>query len=105
VLSTGYITPQEQEALGRAGAAGDICSRFYDLVGRRIQLDLADRTISIDLDILKGLDYSIAVAGGAHKVPAILGALRGRFINVLITTEETARLLLEAANETVETAE
>lgn len=105
VLSTGYITPQEQEALGQAGAAGDICSRFYDLAGRRIQLDLADRTISIDLDILKGLDYSIAVAGGAHKVPAILGALRGRFINVLITTEETARLLLEAANETVEAEE
>ncbi len=36
----------------------------------------------------------IAVAGGPDKREAILGAMRGRYANVLITDEETAAALL-----------
>ena len=39
--------------------------------------------------------YVIAVAGGLQKLPAIRGALRGRFMNVLITDEDTALSLVE----------
>jgi DNA-binding transcriptional regulator LsrR (DeoR family) len=35
------------------------------------------------------------VAGGSHKVEAILGALRGGFLDVLVTNELTALRLLE----------
>jgi len=35
------------------------------------------------------------VAGGLHKVDAILGALRGGFLDVLVTNELTALRLLE----------
>jgi len=34
------------------------------------------------------------MAASRGKVPAILEALRGRYINVLITDEETAKILL-----------
>jgi len=34
------------------------------------------------------------MAASREKVHAILGALRGRYINVLITDEETAKILL-----------
>ena len=36
----------------------------------------------------------IAVAGGADKRAAILGAMHGRFANVLVTDEETASALV-----------
>lgn len=39
----------------------------------------------------------IAVAGGADKRAAILGAMRGRFANVLVTDEDTADALLSTA--------
>ena len=35
--------------------------------------------------------YVIAVAGGRAKVEAVRGALRGRFVNVLVTDEDCAR--------------
>ena len=36
----------------------------------------------------------VAVAGGGDKREAILGAMRGRFANVLVTDEDTAEALL-----------
>ncbi|WP_100488473.1 sugar-binding transcriptional regulator [Sporolactobacillus pectinivorans] len=77
------------------GVAGDICSRFYDINGAIIQTHLSDRTISIQLDKLRKARYAIGVAESVEKVPGIIGALRGHYMNVLITTEETATAILE----------
>ena len=41
----------------------------------------------------------MGIAAGREKVEAILGALRGRFLDVLITTEETAQSLLDSTPE------
>lgn len=85
--------------LKNSNAVGEICSRFYDIQGNIISSDLNDRTIGIELEMLRHLEYSIAVAEGQEKVPSILSALKGKFINVLITTEETARLIMELDNQ------
>jgi DNA-binding transcriptional regulator LsrR (DeoR family) len=37
----------------------------------------------------------VGVAGGFRKFTAILGALRGRFVNVLVTDRSTAERLLK----------
>jgi len=39
--------------------------------------------------------YSLGVAGGTNKSLAILGALRGKLINILITDFATASDILE----------
>ena len=44
---------------------------------------------------LKYIPKVVGVAGGLHKVPAILGALRGGFLDVLVTNELAAVRLLE----------
>jgi DNA-binding transcriptional regulator LsrR (DeoR family) len=41
------------------------------------------------------LDRVVGVAGGEEKVAAILGALRGGYLNVLITDSVTAQAVLE----------
>jgi DNA-binding transcriptional regulator LsrR (DeoR family) len=39
------------------------------------------------------MSHVVAVAGGPHRRLAILGALRQGFIKVLITDDETGRML------------
>lgn len=83
------------EELAAAGVVGEICSVFYDINGKVVTTGLTDKIIAIDLDKLRGLNYSIGIAASPEKVPAIYGALRGKLINVLISDEETAQLLLD----------
>ncbi len=44
--------------------------------------------------MLKNSENVIGVAGGEEKVPAIDAALKGGFIDTLITDEETAKSLV-----------
>lgn len=77
--------------------AGDVCSHFYDLNGDEIRTHITDRTISIPSEKLKRINYSIGVAESREKVPGIVGALNGHYVNVLITTKETAERILDRA--------
>ena len=67
---------------------------FYDIQGNPVTTEFHDRIIAVELERLRALPYSIGMAASREKVPAILGALRGHYINVLITDEETAKILL-----------
>ncbi|MBQ1417084.1 MAG: sugar-binding transcriptional regulator [Selenomonas sp.] len=82
------------ESLAQTGAVGEICSVFYDINGHKVTTPFSDRIIAVGLEKLRQLEYSIGLAASREKVPAIMGALRGRLINVLITDEETAKILL-----------
>jgi DNA-binding transcriptional regulator LsrR (DeoR family) len=50
--------------------------------------------IGIDLQQLKGIPRVVGVAGGSWKSQAILGALRGGLIDILVTDGPTAKLVL-----------
>ncbi len=94
LFQLGYFSESDLESLyGRA--AGDICSRFFDLEGRICNESLNGRTLGINLEDLKEKEHSILVAGGQHKVDGIFGALKGGYANVLITDHFTAQLLLD----------
>lgn len=97
LCAAGYFAPPEYDALVARGAVGDICSRFFTRDGEPVDPDLDRRTVGIELGDLRQKPYAVAVAGGARKVPGILGALRGRLLNVLITDAVTARQLLAQA--------
>jgi DNA-binding transcriptional regulator LsrR (DeoR family) len=86
----------ELEDLHKSGAVGDICFCFYDANGREVRSALDGRVIGIDLESLRGVQRSVALCGGKKKLPAILGALRGKWVNTLITDQYTAQRLLKA---------
>lgn len=93
----GYTDEADNEILRRE-AVGDICSRFIDSNGNICHPDLDDRTVGLKLSEFKKKEYSILVAGGEAKIPAIRAAIRGGYANVLITDQFTARnLLMERA--------
>lgn len=83
------------EELEKGRIAGDICSQFFDIHGSLIETSISDRTIAIGLERLKQTKYAIGIAESEEKADAIIGALRGKYLNVLVTTEETAGIILE----------
>jgi len=97
LASSGNIfSPQEIKLLASKGAVGDICLRFFDSAGRPVATELNDRVISMGLDQLHAVRRVVGVAGGKRKTNAILGALAGKLVNVLITDLATAERLLAA---------
>ena len=86
LADSGNIFSTEQlDALRRKGAVGDIVVRFFDENGQPVQNELDNRVVSMTLPQLRQVNRSVGVAGGKRKFNAILGALRGGLINVLIT--------------------
>jgi DNA-binding transcriptional regulator LsrR (DeoR family) len=60
---------------------------------------LRARTVAFDAQALAGVALAIGVAEGPAKVAPILGALRGSFLNVLVTDAGTAEAVLNLADE------
>ncbi|MRG86780.1 sugar-binding transcriptional regulator [Salinibacillus xinjiangensis] len=87
---SGFLGDNEQNELKKHQAIGDICSRFYTIDGEVVNSSVSERTIGVELEKLKTLRYCIGVANSKEKAESIIGAMRGRFINTLVTNEETA---------------
>ena len=78
--------------------AGDIAGHYFDIHGTYLSDTLDTHLISINKTDLARIPYRIGIAESLEKVDAIRGALQGRYINCLITTQETAKALLNSAN-------
>ncbi|RPH61272.1 MAG: sugar-binding transcriptional regulator [Chloroflexi bacterium] len=89
------LSRAELDVLVQKGLVGDIALRFFDAQGCPVASDIDQRVIGITLEQLKQTRRVVGIAGGPEKAPAILGALRGKLINVLITDSVTAGKLLQ----------
>lgn len=69
--------------------------KIFDINGNIVDEKVKDRIISVELEKLKKMEYSIGIAESAEKAWSILGALNGGFVNVLITNNETAETVLK----------
>ena len=76
-------------------AVGDLCLHYYDRKGQAILSEEDDPVISMSLAQLKACNNVVALAGGLHKVDAILGALAGGYLDVLITDCLTAQKMMD----------
>ena len=86
---------QEEELHELEGkVVGDICGRFYNMSGQIVESAFEERVIGIDLKSIRNAKYAIALAGGADKAPPLLGAIRGKWINGLISDEQTVTNIL-----------
>lgn len=94
LFQLGYFTEEDLKVI-YSKAVGDISSRFFDENGNICNENLNARTLGIELEELKNKEYSILVAGGAHKINGIHGALKGEYANVLVTDQYTAKFLLD----------
>jgi DNA-binding transcriptional regulator LsrR (DeoR family) len=95
-------------AVGGRGAArkefwaarpvGDVALRYFDAVGRAIRGEVDAQVVGVTIEDLRSVPTVVGVAGGQAKVQAVLGAVRGRIVDVLVCDDGLARAVLEAAD-------
>jgi lsr operon transcriptional repressor len=95
IVQMGYLAADDVRQLRDRGVVGDVLGQFFDSDGQVVSLPIHDRRIGIELSDLASIPKVVGVAGGLHKTEAILGALRGGFLDVLVTNELVALRLLE----------
>lgn len=98
VVKAGFFSAGQMDELRLKGAVGDIFGRFFDIHGRPVVTEIDERIIALSLSDLKDIRPVISVAGGKDKEEAILGALNGGYVNILITDENTARNVLKMSH-------
>jgi deoxyribonucleoside regulator len=92
---TGLLQDEELDDLRKQRAVGDICGHFFNIEGQQQKSAFEEQLVGIQLDDLRRAEYAIGVAGGTDKVVSVLGALRGEFINTLVSDEQTIQSLLK----------
>lgn len=92
IYKDGFITLSQLNTLTQQGAVGEILGRFIDAEGEVVESDINNLITSYD--IRQNTCPRIAAACGEDKRPAIFSALKGKWINGLVTDEHTARWLL-----------
>jgi DNA-binding transcriptional regulator LsrR (DeoR family) len=97
IVRAGYLEEDDMAAINETtGAVGDICCWLFDQDGEYKDIEFNRRVVGISLDTLKKSKAEvIGVAGGREKASVILGALRGRLIDTLITDDKAAEDLLK----------
>ena len=98
LIWTGYLEKQELVYLRDRGAVGHMCAQHFDAEGNVLDVDFNHRVISIGIQALRNIETVIAVAGSKEKAGAILGALRGNYLDVLITDEAAAQEVARLAH-------
>jgi len=94
MIKRGYFSVREFTELTDKGVVGDICTNFYDIQGNIIKLSLQSKMIGLGLKELKHIPIVIGVACCEDKKEAILGALRGGYVNIIVTNERVAEYLI-----------
>ena len=94
VFRSGVLGQTDMLYLKMHSAVGDVLCHFLDKDGRLIQSPIEDRLISMPLERLQQMHNVIGLAAGREKIEAIRAVLRGGYLDILITDEPTAALLL-----------
>ena len=89
-----FFTVEQFEMAKSLGAVGQINLRFIDAQGTPIESELDSLVIGVTLAQLPVAGGRFAVAGGRSKYEAVRAALRGHWIDSLVTDMETAERLL-----------
>ncbi|HKV20782.1 MAG TPA: sugar-binding domain-containing protein [Mycobacterium sp.] len=87
------FVPTESSSL--RAAVGDVCSRFFDRDGEEVAFDGHDRLIAVELEALRHIPVTIAVAVGKDKIESIIAGSRGGYFNQLVTDPSTAAAILD----------
>jgi deoxyribonucleoside regulator len=95
---TGYFSDDELAALHDAGVVGNVNLVFLNREGKRVPNEVEERMVRIlPPRLMKQVAVRIGVAFGQTKIEIIASALKGGWINTLITDEDTARAVLGRA--------
>ena len=90
VKQVGMVSEAEWVTLRQLDAVGDIMGGFIDIDGKPVDCDVNRRSLGLGIEDLRGKRV-IAIAGGARKGRAVLGALRTGIVTDLVLCETAAK--------------
>ena len=91
MMKTGYFDEAELAEFKHNSVVGDICLQFYNKEGENSNFEFNERVIGISLNDLKKIGTVIGVAAGIEKKDAVIGALNGNYLGVLVTNYSVAK--------------
>ncbi|MBO6637745.1 MAG: sugar-binding transcriptional regulator [Roseitalea sp.] len=95
IVTSGLASHDDLDWYVAQGAAGVVCGRFIDTHGDPVRGPLDERMIGIDQTALRGKTMGVLVSVGRDKANAMLAALRGGYATHLVTSQSSARRLLD----------
>lgn len=93
-LTLDYLTPEERDALFKAGAVCDAGCNFLDAHGNDVITPLRDRIMNVDLETISKAGHVVLASGGAKRAEAIRSTIWRTRCRTLITDEAAAKALL-----------
>ncbi|AYW47193.1 transcriptional regulator [Tetragenococcus osmophilus] len=91
----GYINQKDIVDLEKNKVVGDINSRFFDKNGEEADIDINQHVMGISLEDIKKIPTVMSIAFENSKIDAVEVAVKHKLFNVLVTTDEIAKRLLE----------
>jgi DNA-binding transcriptional regulator LsrR (DeoR family) len=76
------------------GGIGEILAVIYDSAGRPCAPEYAERVVGLNLDELGKIPLRVGLAGTETKALPIYGALKGEYLDTIVTDESAAELVL-----------
>lgn len=99
VMASGYFNEEKLKSLGKFNAVGDICLQFYDDYGNTEPFICNQNVFGIAIARLKRIPIVIGAVANESKWEAVLGAIRGGFINVVVMNTACAIRILKETEE------
>ncbi|MBZ0280399.1 MAG: sugar-binding transcriptional regulator [Anaerolineae bacterium] len=96
-LRAGYINHADLIAIAKAGAIGEFCGYHINFNGELVAIPQNECIVGLTLDEIHNIPLVVGVGNGLYKAACILGALRGKHINAVITDDVTAREVIRIA--------
>lgn len=94
-FSRDFLPPGVLDRLIADGAICDMLCQFLDAEGHPVKNDIAERVMSVDLDLVARAGHVVLASGGRARAPAIRAALLRLNCHTLITDEAAARALVD----------
>ena len=98
VLRYGYLSRSLVKPLNESGAVGNVYGLYFDIDGQPACAVFCQKIIRISRESLLSIPNRLGIAGGLDKVSPIIGAVRGGYVNILVTDNLTAQSLIDAVN-------
>jgi DNA-binding transcriptional regulator LsrR (DeoR family) len=96
VTTAKYMSVEEFHEMEALGAVGDLALQFFDSNGKIEQFrSFNSRVAGFPLDEFGNVENRLGIAGGKNKAEAVLGAIRGNYVNMLVVDLECAQELLK----------
>ena len=99
LASPDFMSTEDLEMLKQENVSGDIALRFFDHDGQECNTTLKERMISISMEQFKKIDRKISLVSGVSKANAVLSALKGGLVDVLILDSNLAEALLKLSED------